>query len=485
MFLKKGFIIEKMVNLNVLSERYSSPEVNQVFSKEGKILAERELWISVMKIQRELGVNIPDDAIKKYEAAKENINLKFIEELEKKTKHDVKARIDAFVKIANAGEHIHKGMTSRDLTDNVEQMQVKKASKIIFGKYVALLFYLVNKAEEYGDIVLTARTHHQPAQCTLLGRRFSMWAEELMFHLKNFEVFIDDYPLRGIKGPVGTQFDMLTLLGSTEKVNLLEKKLANSLGFSKLMVSPGQVYPRSFDFMLVSKLVGLSSACESFAKTMRLMAGYDLVSEGFKEGQTGSSAMPHKVNTRSCERICGLSNLLKMYESGASRISGDQWEEGDVSCSVVRRIVIPDAFYTSDGFCETTLNVLSDMGAYKAVIEEEVNKHLPFLATTEMLMLAITAGIGREKAHELIKKYAVNASLEYKEGKKYDFIKELSGDDVFVKAGLSEEKINNLLLQTVHFTGNALEQINSVVRQAEYFFKKYPEAVKYAPKEIV
>lgn len=469
-----------MVNNNILSERYTTKEINSIFSKEGKILAERNLWIAVMKAQKELGLNIPEEDIQKYERAKGNINLKLIDEIEKKTKHDVKARIEAFVQEANAGEHIHKGMTSRDLTDNVEQMQIINASKIIFDKYVAVLNCLVRKANDYSDIVLTARTHHKPAQCTLLGRRFSMWAEELMSHLKDFENFINDYPLRGIKGPVGTQFDMLKLLGTKDKVDFLEQKIAENLGFCKILNSPGQVYPRSLDLMLGAKLTGLGASCESFAKTMRLMAGYDLINEGFSEGQTGSSAMPHKINTKNCERICGLSNLLKMYSDGLSRVSGDQWEEGDVSCSVVRRVIIPDVFYTSDGICETTLNVLKNMGVYKNTLNDEVSKYLPFLATTEILILAIEAGIGREKAHEIIKKYSIKAINE-----KSDFIKELAEDETFKQVGLSEKKINELLNDQVHFTGNAQEQITQVTQKAQYFFEKYKTVTSYKGKEIV
>ncbi|MCK4520964.1 MAG: adenylosuccinate lyase, partial [Nanoarchaeota archaeon] len=375
-----------MSNQNILSERYAAKPINDIFSERGKSIAERELWIAVMKSQKELGVDIPSEAIEKYEKAKDDIDLELIKSIETTTKHDVKAKIEAFVKAAGAGEHIHKGMTSRDLTDNVEQMQIKKASGIIFGKYVSVLRHMVDKAKEYKNIILTARTHHQAAQPTLLGRRFSMWAEELLSHLNGFESFTETYPLRGIKGPVGTQFDMLTLLGDDKKVAKLEKRVAEELGFKKVLDSTGQMYPRSLDYALVSNLALLSSACENFAKGIRLMSGYELVTEGFKEGQVGSSAMPHKMNTRSSERICSFSELLKMYADGASRLSGDQWEEGDVSCSALRRVIIPDSFYTSDGLCETTLTVLNNMGAYPAVIDKETDKYLPFLATTEILM---------------------------------------------------------------------------------------------------
>jgi len=475
-----------MTNENVLSLRYTTPEINNIFSEDGRILAERNLWIAVMKAQRKLGVNIPAEDIEKYEKAKEDIDAAWIEARERETKHDVKAKIEAFVKVSGAGEYIHKGMTSRDLTDNVEQMQIKNASKIIFGKYVSTLRHMIERAEMYKDIELTARTHHQAAQPTLLGRRFSMWAEELIEHLRDFDKFIENYPLRGIKGPVGTQFDMLSLLGDREKVNLLENDVASLLGFKKVLDSPGQVYPRSLDYSLVSKLAGLTSACESFAKTMRLMAGYDLVTEGFKEGQVGSSAMPHKMNTRSSERICGLAELAKMYADGASRLAGDQWEEGDVSCSVIRRIIIPDSFYSSDGLCETTLTVLNEMGAYPIVISAEVDKYLPFMASTELITMATQRGIGREAVHKIIKKHAVAAALEMRqEGKQPYLAERLAKDISFQNAGIGKEQIEAILTDKEHFIGNAGNQIMQVREKANYFLDNYKAEAAYEPRPIL
>lgn len=475
-----------MTNSNILSERYAGTEINSLFSEKGRILAERELWISVMKAQKKLGLNIPDEAIAKYEGAKENIDLLKIKEIEKTTKHDVKAKIEAFVEAAGAEEHIHKGMTSRDLTDNVDQLIVKKASKIIFGKYVSILKNLLEKSDEYKSIILTARTHHQPAQATLLGRRFSMWAEELRLGLTNLESTIEKYPLRGIKGPVGTQFDMLTLLKDKSKVDELESLIAQELEFNHILKSPGQVYPRSLDYNILSSLSNISSACENFAKGMRLMSGYELMTEGFKKGQVGSSAMPHKMNTRSSERICSLAELLKMYADGASRLSGDQWEEGDVSCSVIRRVILPDAFYTSDGLCETTLNVLSNMGAYPEVISKETDKYLPFLATTEILMTAINAGIGRETAHEIIKTYAVEEALKMKEGA-YEpkLIEKLSEDPIFIKHNITKKDLENITSNKSHFIGNAYEQIAKVTEDSLPLLNKYSKEAEYKPGDIL
>ncbi len=474
-----------MANLNVLSARYATASLNAIFSEEGKILAERELWIAVMKAQRALGLSIPEEAIARFEAAKTRINLARIAEIERRTKHDVKARIEAFVEEAGAGEHLHQGMTSRDLTDNVEQMQNVRAGRIILGKYAAILRCLLDRADTWADMPLTARTHHQPAQPTLVGRRLAMWAEELLEHLLAFERLLDDYPLRGIKGPVGTQSDMLVLLGSAEKVEQMERMIAGTLGFRRILAAPGQVYPRSLDTALVQSLALLAAPCENAAKGIRLMAGYDLLTEGFQAGQVGSSAMPHKMNTRSAERVCGLSELLKMYADGASRLAGDQWEEGDVSCSVLRRVILPDAFYASDGLCETFLVILRDMALFPAVIRREMERYGPFLATTQFLAAAIQAGIGRETAHEAIRRHAVAAALRMRNGEEPRLMEALADDPVFVKAGVRREALERIAAEVQVAVGRAREQIAAVRQRAASFLERHGQEAAYEPGDIL
>ncbi len=475
------------LNPNVLSQRYATPEMNRIWSEVGKIELERDLWISVLRAQKQLGMEAPKEVIESYEKGKQDIDLDLIKQIELRTKHDVKAKIEAFNIAAGNIEYIHRGMTSRDLTDNVEQLQIKKSMSLIFGKYVSVLRHLLDKAEEYKHIELTGRTHHQAAQTTLLGRRFAMWADELLLHLKEFERFIQSYPLRGIKGPVGTQFDMIQLLGSKEKALRLEKIIAGELGFNDTLDATAQVYPRSLDYKTVSHLAALSSACENFAKTMRLMAGYELVTEGFKKGQVGSSIMPHKMNTRSSERICAFAELLKMYTDGASRLMGDQWEEGDVSCSAVRRVILPDSFYTTDGLIETTLTVLNQMGAYPAVIDQELERYLPFLATTEILIIAYEHGLGREEAHNIIKKYALPEALKMREKgtSENKLIVRLAMDPVFKEAGISIEELSKVVEDKKHFIGNALEQIDEVRRKSKPLLDRYEEEAGYEPREIL
>lgn len=475
-----------MANTNVLSERYATAAINDIFSERGKTILERELWIAVMKAQRALGVTIPEDDIAKFEQAREQVDLDRIRAIERRTKHDVKAKIEAFVEVAGAGEHIHKGMTSRDLTDNVEQLQIRRAARVIVDKSVSILRHFAGRAREYKPLVLTARTHHQPAQPTLLGRRFAMWAEEWHDHLLRFEAYMAAYPLRGIKGPVGTQFDILSLLGSVEKVETFERQVAGMLEFENRLLCSGQVYPRSLDYQLVSHLAALAAAGANFAKGMRLMSGYELVTEGFREGQVGSSAMPHKMNTRSSERICGFAELLKMYADGASRIAGDQWEEGDVSCSVQRRVIVPDAFYAMDGLCETVLTVLNGLGAYPAVIDRETDRYLPFLATTAMLTLAVRSGIGRETAHEIIKKHAVGEALRLRQGGSENRLTErLSAEPQFQQAGLTRERLDALFAEKMRFTGRAAEQIDAVCARIDTLTARHPEAASYEPGDIL
>ena len=475
------------MNSNILSQRYATENMNQIFSEMGKTRLERELWLNVLKIQRELGLHVPDEAIEAYEAALDDIDLCLIMEIEQRTKHDVKAKIEAFCKAAGDYEYVHLGMTSRDLSDNVEQIQIKKAMRLVFGKYISVLRHLLDRADEYRTIELTARTHHQAAQPTLLGRRFSMWAEELWVHLVEFEAFIESYPFRGIKGAVGTQFDMVNLLGSKGKALDLEKRIAEMFGFNDILDSTGQVYPRSLDYKLLMHLSVLSSACENFAKSMRLMAGYELMTEGFRKGQVGSSVMPHKMNTRSSERICAFSELLKMYADGGSRLSGDQWEEGDVSCSAMRRVLIPDAFYASDGLLETTLTVLNQMGAYSAVISKEVDRYLPFLATTEILGMAVQRGMGREQAHGLIKKHAIAEALRMREeGSDINyFIDRLCEEPDFKNMGITSVILSDVIKDKSHFIGNADAQITAVQDKVKPILVKYMDAAAYEPGDIL
>src|SRR5215213_2455206 len=394
--------------------------MREVWSAENKIISERRLWLAVLAAQHDLGADFGGDdptvVIKAYQGVVEQVDLTSIAEREKITRHDVKARIEAFNALAGY-QHVHKGMTSRDLTENVEQLQIASSLKIIRDRVVATLARLAQLATEYATQPMAGRTHNVAAQITTLGKRFATTANELLLAYERMEELLGRYPLRGIKGPVGTSQDMLDLLdGDQDRLQVLEQRVADHLGFAHVLVSTGQVYPRSLDFEVISALVQVAAAPSNLATSIRLMAGHELVTEGFQAGQVGSSAMPHKMNTRSCERVNGLAVILRGYLSMVAALAGDQWNEGDVSCSVVRRVALPDAFLAADGQYETLLTVLGEFGAYPAVIERELRRYLPFLATTKVLMAAVRRGVGREVAHEVIKEAAVGAALDLRKG---------------------------------------------------------------------
>jgi len=294
---------------NVLAERYASEEMQHLWSATGKIILEREFWIAVMHAQRELGLDIDEKEIEKSENMKAVVDLESIRKREQVTKHDVKARLEEFADLSGH-QHAHKGMTSRDLTENVEQLQVHRSLSIILEKAIACLYLLSQKAEEYKSLALTARSHNVPAQLTTLGKRMANWGEELERSIDGLSRLCATYPYRGIKGAVGTRTDQITLLGSEEKATKLDELLMVHLGAPANWENVGQVYPRSLDFEVISLLVRTAAAPANFATTLRIMAGHELLGEGFAKGQTGSSAMPHKMNSRSCERINGFQSIL-------------------------------------------------------------------------------------------------------------------------------------------------------------------------------
>ncbi|KAA1430066.1 adenylosuccinate lyase [Mycolicibacter arupensis] len=468
---------------NVLATRYASTAMTDIWSPQAKIVAERRLWLAVLRAQSELGVPVPDQAIADYEAVLGDVDLASIAARERVTRHDVKARIEEFNALAGH-EHIHKGMTSRDLTENVEQLQIRQSLQLVHDHGVAIAARLVTHAVAYRDLVMAGRSHNVAAQATTLGKRFASAAEETLLALARVRELIDRYPLRGIKGPMGTAQDMLDLFdGDTAKLAELERRVADFLGFAAVLTSVGQVYPRSLDHDVVSALVQLGAGPSSLAQTIRLMAGHELVTEGFAPGQVGSSAMPHKMNTRSCERVNGLQVVLRGYASMAAELAGAQWNEGDVFCSVVRRVALPDAFFAVDGQTETFLTVLDEFGAYPAVITRELDRYLPFLATTKVLIAAVRAGVGREVAHEVIKEHAVAVALAMRErGAEPDLLDRLAADE---RLPLDRAALEAAVADRQAFTGAAADQVDRVAAQVAELVERNPAAAAYAPGAIL
>ena len=470
--------------VNILADRYASNEMREIWSAEGRVLLERDYWIAIIKAQKSLGIDIPENAIEAYELVKDKVDLESIQKRESVTRHDVKARIEEFCELAGF-EHIHKGLTSRDLTENVEQLQIFRGLKHIQLKAAAALHILSKRADGWSDLVMTARTHNVPAQLTTFGKRLAMFGEDLLLALRELNQIIERYPVRGLKGPVGTQMDMLTLFeGDAGKVAEMESIILNHLGIKSSLGTVGQVYPRSLDFEVVSAFVRLASGPSSFAKTMRIMAGHELASEGFAKGQVGSSAMPHKMNSRSCERLNGFAVILNGYLTMASGLTGDQWNEGDVSCSVVRRVFLPDSFYAIDGLIDTFITILNQMEVYPGMIKKERERYSPFLATTTLLMESVKQGAGREAAYEAIKSQAVAAAQAMRSGEmeQNDLADRLGSDKRF---GLDTATIQRLMQEAQSLTGIAKSQVKEFSLRVEELLIDLPEAKKYSPEAIL
>jgi adenylosuccinate lyase len=430
---------------NVLATRYATKEIVAIFDPVTKIINERKFWIIILKLQQKAGLPITDNDIKAYEKVIEKVDLDSIDKREIKTRHDVKARIEEFNALAGV-EKIHIGMTSRDLTENIELIQIKSALELIEYRTLQTLFLLNEKITKYEKTYMVGRSHNVAAQVTTVGKRFASCAEELLFAHSALKELIARIPLRGIKGPVGTSQDGFAAMG--KDFEKLEKSIADEFGFENTWNSVGQIYPRSIDFEVVSKLLQVAAAPSSMATTIRLMAGAGLASEGFKAGQVGSSAMPHKMNSRSSERINGMMVLLRGYNTMAAGLAGDQWNEGDVSCSVVRRVVIPDSFYVLDGLLHTFMTILNEFGIFPENIEKELSEQLPLLVTTNILMECVKSGMGREAAHEIIQKHATTSTPN-------KFFAAISSEKDFP---LSLDQLNKLISSPVEFAGLALVQ---------------------------
>ena len=352
---------------------------------------------------------------------------------------------------------------------------------MVLLKAVAAVDAVARRASALAAAPVVARTHNVPAQVTTFGRRFATAGEELIGAIQHLETFLEDYPLRGLKGPVGTQADLLGLFGGdSSKVEALEEALAERLGFARTLGAVGQVYPRSLDFDVVSSLFRVATGPANLATTIRLMAGHEFVSEGFGAGQVGSSAMPHKTNARSCERIGGLATVLRGHVTMAADLAGVQWNEGDVSCSVVRRIVLPDAFFAIDGLLETFLTVMQELEPFPAAAAVELARRAPLLGSSALLVAAAEAGADRSVAHAVLQRHSSAAMAAERAGGVYDLAVELGNDEGFP---LAREGVEAVLLQACE-PGRAGAQVTAFAAQAAEVVARYPDAATVVPEPI-
>lgn len=469
---------------NVLASRYASPELVGNFSDEEKVFAERGLWIEIMLKQAELGLDIPASAINDYVEVQSQIDFDSMRRREEVSGHDVNSRVEEFNALAGH-EYIMWAMTSRDLTENIEQFQILRGLDIISNRILSTLGRFAMRAIEYTELPMSGRSHNVAAQTVTLGKKFSNSGEELLGGYNRIRALRDGYALRGIKGPVGTQQDMLDLFeGDADKIAELETHIAEVLGFANVLGSVGQVYPRSMDFDVISALKQSIAGPANFSNSLRLMAGHELVTEGFKPGQVGSNAMPHKMNASKSERIAALSALISGYVTTSGELSSRQWNEGDVSESAARRVIIPDSFFAADGIFQTTMTVLDRFGAYPAVIDKELRRYLPFLTTTKVLMAAVKGGLGREEAHAIIKEHAVAVALEMREkGTTENNLFDRLADDE--RLPVDKEFLAQAISEPLELTGLARPQVAKFADTVQAIMDQNPEAASYTPSTVL
>jgi adenylosuccinate lyase len=370
-------------------------------------------------------------------------------------------------------------MTSRDLTENIELFQLSASLELAQLKAAALLKHLAEFAREYLEVPMVARTHNVPAQLTTLGRRAATWMEELIYSFSHVEDILRRLPLRGIKGPIGTSQDLLDLFGDSSQI--VENSVATELGFNQLLIAPSQIYPRSIDYEIVTALVQLAGSPSNIATNIRIMSGFGLVSEGFAKHQVGSSAMPHKINARLSERVNGLIAVLKGNAVMVQELVGNQWNEGDVSCSVVRRVALPDSFYAIDAILDTSIRIVSDLVVHREEVQFEVDNHLPFLTSTKLLSSLLKMGMGREDAYATIKKLVNTARANLRTSSVNNFF-----DLVHADSSLElEDGVLDSLLDTQKLIGRAKEQTMEIILKAMNIANSHPKSLRYSPVNLI
>lgn len=385
-------------------QQYASEAMRHVWSPEFRVAVERELWILVMQLQAEAGVDIPQEAILDYIRTSDHVDLDRIREIEKEVKHDLRARLIHFNEVAGH-TYAHYGLTSCDITDNATQDLVRESVSHLDSQAQTLLSRLRDHIEASADLVCVARTHNQPAQLTTVGKRFATVADELLACLGRLQFEVKALSCRGLVGAVGTGADLVTVLGSAEKYRLVNLEFAQRYGYACIMGSTGQTAHRSEDAAVAAAAVSLTAACANLARMVRLETGYGRMWEIQTDDQVGSSAMPHKRNSITAERINGLANIAKGYYSMLAAATGETWLEGDVSDSVIRRVSLPGLFCAVDATLSNTIALLERLDLSKDGYHRDVIEHHFVVRSGEILAAAVKNGAPRDEAYEAIRQW--------------------------------------------------------------------------------
>ncbi len=447
-----------------LNTRYASKEMSYLFSDEMKFKTWRKLWVALAQSEKELGLNISEEQIKELKENVDNVNYEVAEQREKEVRHDVMSHVYAYgVQCPKAKGIIHLGATSCYVGDNTDLIVMRKALFIIKKKMINTINYLTKFALEYKDLPTLGFTHLQPAQLTTVGKRASLWIQDLYLDLENIEFLIDHMRFRGVKGTTGTQASFMELFnGDEDKVKTLDKMVTKKMGFKNEFMVTGQTYTRKLDSTILNTLSEVAQSAYKFSNDLRLLQNMKEMEEPFEKNQIGSSAMAYKRNPMRSERIGALARYIIVDSLNPAITAATQWFERTLDDSANKRIAVAEAFLALDGVLNLYMNVSSNMVVYPKVIEAHVKKELPFMATENIIMEAVKKGGDRQELHERIRIHSMEAARMVKvEGKENDLIERIINDSFFNMTG--EEILS--LIDPVKFVGRAPGQVVDFIEE--------------------
>lgn len=446
-----------------LLDRYASPLMAEIFSPRRQALLWRDLWIALAEAERELGVDVPEAAIRAMREARDEVDLARVAELESELRHDVMAHVHHFGEVApEARRHIHLGATSAFVGDNAGILQHREALRLVRRRLAVAIAALARFARRHADVPTLGYTHLQPAQPTTVGKRACLWIQDLLFDLEAVDRLLAGLRLRGARGTTGTEASFLRLLGDGASVDRLNEILAERFGFPGVYDVVGQTYPRKVDHRCLAALAGIGASTARFGHDIRLLQAFGEVEEPFGEHQVGSSAMPYKRNPMRSERICALARHLCVLELDASWTASVQWMERTLDDSANRRISLPEAYLAADAVLQLEANVAAGLVVHPAVIARRLERELPFLVVEEVLVAGVEAGGDRQALHERIRRHAMEARRRLDEGAvENDFLDRVAGDPAF---GLDRAALD-ALARPEALIGRAPAQVERFLRE--------------------
>ncbi len=447
-----------------LGERYASPEMQYIFSSDKKFKTWRRLWIALAETEQELGLDITDEQIEEMKAAKDDINYDVARAREKEVRHDVMSHVYAYgQQCPNAKGIIHLGATSCYVGDNTDIIIMREALVLVRKKLVNVINELTDFALKYKDLATLAFTHFQPAQPTTVGKRATLWINDLMMDLDDVNYIISQLKLLGSKGTTGTQASFLELFnGDQEKCRQADRMIAQKMGFDECYPVSGQTYSRKVDARVVNVLSGIAQSAHKFSNDIRLLQHLNEVEEPFEKDQIGSSAMAYKRNPMRCERMASLARFVMTDAMNPSITAASQWFERTLDDSANKRMSIPEAFLAVDGILDLYMNVVDGLVVYPKVISQHLTDELPFMATENILMDAVKAGGDRQELHERIRVHSMAAAERVKEeGKPNDLLERIASDPAF---NMTMEDLQ-AVMKPENFVGRAPQQVKEYISE--------------------